>query len=151
MPSNPAATTAAHRSGRFDLGGRDGRIEDRVTGWWVFAGILLLVAGVLNIIWGIGAISDAKFFVAGQKYIVGSLHGWGWITLILGVIELIAGLSLFSGGGFGRWLGIFAAALGLDQRAAVDPRLPVLVACVFALSIIILYELAKAPERRTTT
>ena len=104
------------------------RIEDRVTGWWVFAGILLLVAGVLNIIWGIGAISDAKFFVAGQKYIVGSLHTWGWITLILGVIELFAGFSLFSGGGFGRWVGIFAAALDRDQRAAVDPRLSVLVA-----------------------
>ena len=104
------------------------RIEDRVSGWWVFAGILLLIAGVLNIIWGIGAISDAKFFVAGQKYIVGGLHSWGWITLILGVIELFAGLSLFSGGGFGRWVGIFCCRPGGDQRAAVNPRLPVLVA-----------------------
>ena len=35
----------------------------------------------------------------------------GWVTLILGVLELVAGFSLFSGGGFGRWVGIFAAAL----------------------------------------
>ena len=46
------------------------RNDDRVTGWWVFAAILLLIAGVLNIIWGIAAIGDAKFFIANQKYII---------------------------------------------------------------------------------
>ena len=127
------------------------RMEDRVTGWWVFAGILLLVAGVLNIIWGIGAISDAKFFVAGQKYIFGSLHTWGWVTLILGVIELIAGFSLFSGGGFGRWLGILAAALAAISALLSIPAYPFWSLCVFALSLIILYELAKAPESSAST
>ena len=126
------------------------RIEDRVTGWWLFAGILLVVAGVLNIIWGIGAIGDAKFFVANQKYIISSLHTWGWVTLILGVVELVAGLSLFSGGGFGRWVGIFAAALASISALLSIPAYPFWSLCVFALSIVILYELAKAPERRTT-
>ena len=123
------------------------RIEDRVTGWWVFAGILLIVAGVLNIIWGIGAIGDAKFFVANQKYIISSLHTWGWVTLILGVLELVAGFSLFSGGGFGRWVGIFAAALASISALLSIPAYPFWSLCVFALSLIILYELAKAPRR----
>jgi hypothetical protein len=127
------------------------RIEDRVTVWWLFAGILLLVAGVLNLIWGIGAVSDAKFFVAGQKYIIGSLHSWGWVTLILGVIELIAGLSLLSGGSFGRWVGIFAAGLASISALLSIPAYPFWSLCVFALAIIILYQLAAAPERRTTT
>lgn len=127
------------------------RIEDRVTVWWLFAGILLLVAGVLNLIWGIGAVSDAKFFVAGQKYIIGSLHSWGWVTLILGVIELIAGLSLFSGGSYGRWVGIFAAGLASISALLSIPAYPFWSLCVFALAIIILYQLAAAPERRTTT
>ena len=127
------------------------RIEDRVSGWWVFAGILLLIAGVLNIIWGIGAISDAKFFVAGQKYIVGGLHSWGWITLILGVIELFAGFSLFSGGRFGRWVGIFAAALAAISALLSISAYPFWSLAVFALSIVSLYELATAPQRRTMT
>jgi hypothetical protein len=67
--------------------------------------ILLIVAGVLNIISGIGAIGDAKFFIANQKYIISSLHIWGWVTLVLGVLELLAGFSLCSGGDFGRWVG----------------------------------------------
>ena len=121
------------------------RIEDRVTGWWVFAGTLLLIAGVLNVIWGIGAIGDAKFFIANQKYIISSLHTWGWVTLILGVLELVAGFSLFSGGGFGRWVGIFAAALASITALLSIPAYPFWSLCVFALSLIILYELATAP------
>jgi hypothetical protein len=123
------------------------RTEDRVTGWWVFAGILLLIVGVLNIIWGIAAIGDATFFVANQKYIISGLHTWGWITLILGVLEVIAAFSLFAGGGFGRWLGIFAAALTAISALLSIPAYPFWSLCIFALAIIILYELAKAPER----
>src|SRR5271166_4176712 len=70
---------------------------DRVTGWWLFAGILLAISGVLNIIWGIAAISESHFFVAETHYILSNLNTWGWITLILGVLELMAGFSLFSG------------------------------------------------------
>ena len=116
----------------------------------VLAGILLLIAGVLNIIWGIGAISDAKFFIANQKYIISSLHTWGWVTLILGALEVTAGFSLFAGGGFGRWVPIFAASLAAISALLSIPAYPFWSLCVFALSIIILYELAKAPERAST-
>jgi len=119
--------------------------ESRVTGWWVFAGIMLVIAGTLNVIWGIAAIDDAKFFVADQKYIISNLHTWGWVTLILGVLELIAGFSLFSGGGFGRWVGIFAAGLTAIAALLSIPAYPFWSLCIFALAIIILYELAKAP------
>ena len=124
------------------------RIEDRVTGWWVFAGILLSVAGVLNIIWGIAAIDDAQFFANDQKYILSNLNTWGWVTLLIGVLQLVAAFSLFSGGGFGRWVGIAAAALAAISALLSIPAYPFWSLCIFALSIIILYELAKAPEPR---
>jgi hypothetical protein len=125
------------------------RNEDRVTGWWLFAGILLFVAGVLDIIWGIGAIGDAKFLVNGQKFIISNLHTWGWITLLIGVIQLIAAFSLFSGGGFGRVIGIIGATLGAISALVSIPASPFWSLCIFALAIIVLYELAKAPERST--
>jgi hypothetical protein len=79
----------------------------------VFAAVLLLIAGVLNIIYGIGAISDASFYTStGTHYVFASLHGWGWITLIIGVIQLTAGFSLFGCGTYGRVIGIIAASLG---------------------------------------
>jgi hypothetical protein len=120
---------------------------DRVTGWWIFAAILLSIAGVLNIIWGIAAISEAHFVTAsGATFVFSSLKTWGWITLILGVIEILAAMSLFSGGGFGRWIGIFAASL-VAIDALLDIRvLPFWSICVFALSVIVVYQLASAPE-----
>ncbi len=120
---------------------------DRVTGWWIFAAIMLSIAGVLNIIWGIAAISESHFMtVGGTTFVFSNLKTWGWITLILGVIEILAAMSLFSGGGFGRWFGIFAAAL-VAIDALLDIRvLPFWSLCVFALSVIVVYQLAKAPE-----
>lgn len=126
------------------------RVEERVTGWWLFAGILLMIAGVLNIIWGIGAVSDAKFFIADQKYIISSLHTWGWVTLVIGIAELIAAFSLFAGGGFGRFVGIFAASLSAIAALLSIPAYPFWSLCIFALALIVVYELAKAPERGLT-
>jgi len=115
----------------------------RVTGWWLFAGIVLGIAGILNIIYGIGAIGDATFFVNDAKYILGTLHTWGWITLIIGVIQLIAAFSLWSGGGFGRWIGIFAAAASSITALLSISAYPFWSLCVFALAIIVLYQLAR--------
>ena len=96
----------------------------RVTGWWVFAGVLLSIGGVLNIIYGIAAIGDSKFFTENATYIISGLHTWGWVTLILGVIELVAAFSLFSGGGFGRWFGIFVAGLTAIAALLSIPAAP---------------------------
>ena len=77
----------------------------------IFAAALLMIGSVLNIIYGIAAIGNSKFFVQDQKYVFGNLHTWGWITLILGIMMGIAAASLLGGGGFGRWFGMLAAGL----------------------------------------
>ncbi|HVY79305.1 MAG TPA: hypothetical protein VG898_12450 [Solirubrobacterales bacterium] len=124
--------------------------ESTLSGWWVFAGVLLLVAGVLNIIWGIAAIGDSKFFTEHGTFIISGLHTWGWITLILGVLELVAAFSLFSGGEFGRWFGIFIAALNAMGALLSIPAYPFWSLAIFALSIIIVYKLAEGPEGSVT-
>src|SRR4029077_3503023 len=120
--------------------------ESTLSGWWVFAGVLLLIAGVLNIIWGIAAIGDSKFFAPNATYIISGLHTWGWITLILGVLELIAAFSLWSGGEFGRWFGIFVGSLNAIGSLLSIGAYPFRSLAVFALSIIIVYKLAEGPE-----
>lgn len=117
-----------------------------ISGWWVFAGVLLIVAGVLNMIYGIAAIGDSKFFTENATFIISGLHTWGWITLILGVLELIAAFSLFAGGEFGRWFGIFIAALNSIGALLSIPAYPFWSLAIFALSIIIVYKLAEGPE-----
>lgn len=124
--------------------------ESRVTGWWVFAGILLGIAGFLNVVWGIAGISNSKFFTQSSVYVVSSLHTWGWITLILGVIELTAGFSLFGGGAYGRVIGIVAATFGaIGALLGVAGAYPFWSLGVFALCVIVLHGLVVygEPER----
>jgi hypothetical protein len=71
-----------------------------------------MIAGVLNIIYGIAAVGNASFFVNDTQYVFSSLHTWGWITIILGVIQLTAAFSLFAGNTYGRVIGLVAASIG---------------------------------------
>jgi len=120
--------------------------QSLISGWWVFAGALLLVAGVLNIIYGIAAIGDSKFFTENVEFILSGLNTWGWVHLVVGVLELVAAFSLFSGGEFGRWLGIVVASLNAIGALLAIPAYPFWSLAVFALSIIIVYELAEGPD-----
>ena len=84
----------------------------RGAGRVVFAAILLLIVGTLNIIYGIGAISDANFYVNDTRYILTNLHTLGWVLIILGVIQLTGGFSLIAGNTYGRVIGIIGGSLG---------------------------------------
>ena len=119
------------------------RDATRVTGWWIFAGMVLGIAAVLNIIYGIAAIDNSSFFVNDAKFILSDLNTWGWVTVVIGVIQGLAAFSLFAGGGFGRWLGIFAASLSAIAALLSIPAYPLWSLCIFALALIVLYELAK--------
>src|SRR5690349_6749739 len=89
-------------------------------GWLLFAGIMVVIVGVLNVIYGIAAIGNSSFFVNDQKYILSNLNTWGWVTLILGVLQILAAFSIWRGGQFGRWFGIIAA--GLRARSGGQAR-----------------------------
>jgi hypothetical protein len=120
----------------------------RGTGSALFAAILLLVAGTLNIIYGIGAISDAHFFTnGGTVYVLSSLHTWGWVTLFLGIIQLTAGFSLMGGRLYGRTIGIIAATLGaIGALLQVGGAYPWWSLGIFALCVIVIHGLVVLGE-----
>src|SRR3954452_18943700 len=78
----------------------------------VFAATLLLMAGTLNIIYGIGALDNANIFVNDKRFIFTDLNTMGWVLIVLGVIQVAGGLSLYAGNTFGRVLGIVGGSLG---------------------------------------
>lgn len=77
-----------------------------------FAATLLIIAGLVNIIYGFGALDGANIFVDDQRYILTDLNTMGWVLIILGVIQIVGGLSLFVGNPFGRIIGVVGAGLG---------------------------------------
>ena len=124
----------------------------RGAGRAVFVAILLMIAGTLNVIYGIAAIGDANFFVNENHYVLSSLHTWGWITVILGVIQLIASFSLLSGQTFGRVVGLIAATLGaIGALLAVGGAYPFWSLGIFALCVICIHGLLVYGEDEPTT
>src|SRR5437764_15192797 len=98
--------------------------EVRGLGRSLFAAVLLMVGGVLNIIYGIAAIGNSHFFAHDAHYVFANLKTWGWVTLLIGILEMIASLSLFSGGTFGRFFGIGVAALAAIGALLSIPAYP---------------------------
>ena len=84
----------------------------RGAGSAVFIAILLMIAGIIDIFYGIAAVGNSHFYAADTAYVFSGLHTWGWITIVLGVIQLTAAFSLFGGGTYGRVVGIIAASVG---------------------------------------
>ena len=78
----------------------------RGAGRVVFAAIMLMLVGFLNIIYGIGALDDANYFVNDTRFILTNLNTLGWVLIILGIVQLTAGFSLMSGNVYGRILGV---------------------------------------------
>ena len=111
-------------------------------GWLLFAAIMVAIAGVLNVIYGIAAIGNSNFFVRDTEYILSNLNTWGWVTLIVGVLQLLACVSIVRGGQFGRWFGIIAASLSAIAALLSIPAYPWWSLAIFAVDIMIIYGLA---------
>ena len=107
----------------------------------MFAAVLLMIGGVLNIIYGIAAISNSNFFTHNGHYVFSTLKGWGWVSLLLGIVELLAAMSLFGGATFGRWFAILGASLTAIAALLEIPAYPLWSLAVFALSLWIIHGL----------
>ena len=117
-------------------------VRVRGAGRAAFAAVLLIVAGILNCIYGIAAISDSKFFVNETKYVFSSLHTWGWVTLLIGVLQLTGGFSLGAGNAYGRFIAITAATTGaIVALLSIGGATPFWSVGIFALCVIVIHGL----------
>lgn len=120
-------------------------------GWVLFAGIMLMILSILNIIWGIAAIDKASFFVANTHFIISDLSTWGWVVLIIGGLQLIAAFSIWAGGQYGRWVGMITAGVGSIAALMSLPANSGWGLAVFAVDVLIIYGLAAYGGQRTAS
>ena len=112
----------------------------RGAGRMVFAAILLLIVGTLNIIYGIGALDDANVFVNDTRFVLDNLNTMGWVLIILGVIQLTGGFSLLAGNVYGRVIGIIGGSLGaIGALLSIGENNPWWSLLVFFLCIYVVY------------
>jgi hypothetical protein len=117
-------------------------------GWVTFAAVLLGLAGAFNVFDGILALSKSRFYTAEATYVFSDLNTWGWIVLVLGVIQLLAAFSLMGGSELARWFGIFVASINAIGQLMFVPAYPFWALSLFAVDILIIYALAVYGGRR---
>jgi hypothetical protein len=115
--------------------------DERGQGWLTYACVLLLTLGVLNVIDGIAALSNAHFYVGNAHYVFGDLNTWGWVVLCLGVLQVVVALGAWSKNQLARWAGVVVVSLNAIAQLLMMPAYPLWSLSLFAVNILALYAL----------
>lgn len=110
-------------------------------GWVLFAGTMLAMVGTLNIIEGIAAVANSHFFVNDAHYVVGSLNTWGWVVMVLGLLQIAVGIGIWVKNQFARWVGVLVAVVSAIAQLLFIPAYPFWSLSMFALDVLIIYGL----------
>ena len=123
------------------------RIDDRVrmrdvnASWITFAVTMLSMVGMFNVIEGLVALGNSKFYAGNAEYAIGDLRKWGWISLAVGVLQVLTAVGLIYGSQAARWVGVILAGLnGIAQLVSVQGY-PLWSLAAFALDILVIYAL----------
>jgi hypothetical protein len=122
----------------------------RGTGRTAFAGILLLMVGFINIIYGFGALGDASIFVGDTRFILDNLNTLGWVLVLVGIVQLTGGFSLLAGHSYGRAIGVIAGTLGaISALLSIGGAYPWWSLGIFFLCVYVVYGILVFGEEET--
>jgi hypothetical protein len=140
-----AATHGAH-TGTYDDRYADEAEHQGATGWvgWIgFAGFMMILSGIFQAISGLIGIFSNSFFAisntSNQLLVVHDVKTWGWFNLILGIIVLSAGLSLFSGSTWARIVAVTLAMFSAIANLVLINLNPVWSVIGITISVLVMY------------
>ncbi|MEU2599911.1 hypothetical protein ABZ678_10085 [Streptomyces hirsutus] len=111
-------------------------------GLTLFGGVMLMLAGILNIVRGISGIAQDDVFVTTQKYVFKfDLTSWGWIHLILGAVAVLISVGLFQASTWARVAGVAIGGLIMIANFMSLPYAPVWSVVMIALSGVMIWAL----------
>lgn len=118
------------------------REERQPTGWTVFAGVVLLIVGSLDALYGLAAIlNNEVVIVGGNGVIIADVTTWGWVHLILGSIVALTGLGLFAGNPSARWAAVFFITVNAIAQIVWFPAAPLWAFLMILLDVVVIYQL----------
>jgi hypothetical protein len=123
----------------------------RGAGRAMFAAIMLMIVGFINVIYGIGALDEANIFVNDTRFILDNLNTLGWVLIVLGLIQLTGGFSLAMGNAYGRVIGIVAGSLGaIGALLSIGGNHPWWSLLVFFVCVWVVYGIIQFSEDQQT-
>jgi len=112
------------------------------TGWISFAGVMLIIAGTLGLIFGIiAAVNDNWVVFTNRNAVQVDLSAWGWIHIIVGAIVLLAGFGVFTGNILARIIGVVVALVSLIANFLWLPVYPVWSVIIITIDVLVIWAL----------
>jgi hypothetical protein len=110
--------------------------------WIAFAGVMMLILGSLDVIWGLAAIvNDEVVVVGGHGALIFDLTAWGWIQMLLGLVIGFTGLGLLTGNELARVLAVGLLAVNAVLQVVWFPAAPLWAFLMIILDVVIIYQL----------
>ena len=107
-----------------------------------FAGVLLAMAGLFQLLQGLSAVFKDTVFVASPDYVYSiDLTGWGWIHMLLGAAAVAVGIAVLYGQTWALATGILVAILSAVANFAFIPYYPVWALLVIAVDVAAIWAL----------
>ncbi len=120
-------------------------VANRGGGWLAFAGIALMVAGVMRLfdaIWAWRVNANTNLHEDLQDALFGrSISTYGWLWLVVAIILFLSGLAVMSRNQLARWIGVFAGAVAAISAIWWIPYYPVWSLVYIGIGILVIYAL----------
>ena len=107
--------------------------------------------GCFNLIDGIAAVARSHVFIANAHYVFGDLRTWGWITLIIGALQLLAAAGVLAGNQLARWFAVAVVGLNAIGQMFFIPAYPFWSLTIIAVDVVALWGLCAYGSRQNVT
>jgi hypothetical protein len=117
----------------------------------LFASVVLVVTGCFNLIQGIAAAAGSDVFPAHTHFVFANLTTWGWVTAVLGALQLVAAVGVLAANQMFRWFAVAVIGLNAIDQMFFIPAYPVWSLAIIALDVVALYGLCAYGSREDIT
>ncbi len=112
------------------------------TGWISFAGVMLIIGGTLNLLYGlIAAVNDEWVVWTNRANVYLDVSEWGWAHIVLGGIVLLSGIGVFSGNILARTVAVVVAGVSLIANFFFIPVYPLWALTVITIDALVIWAL----------
>lgn len=109
-------------------------------GLTAFAGVLMLLTGVLHALQGVIALVNDEFFLYGEEYVFKfDVTTWGWAHLVLGLVVAAAGIALFQAATWARVVAATLAGLSIIASFLWMPFYPFWSLMLIAFDVLVIW------------
>lgn len=113
------------------------------TGWGVFASVLLLIAGIFDLIFGLAAVigPNTTLVLAEEGLFAVDVAAWGWWHIIAGIALILTSFFLYRGATWARVLAIILVIINAVGQLSLISAQPFWSLAILAVDVLILYAL----------